>query len=121
MRWVRSWDVPSDSSDRLYKVSQAESGAFGCSCPAWTFRGRRGGQRTDCKHIARLKVALAGERMTASAIPASSTPPAGAAVANITRPRLSEVIGTAPACPAGPVLEGALEQLLDSFLKGEKA
>ena len=48
-KWLRKWNVESHSSNRIYVVSESESGEWGCSCPVWKFR------RLECKHIAEIK------------------------------------------------------------------
>jgi hypothetical protein len=48
-RWVRGWDVESDSSDKIYRVSLGDNEEWGCSCPVWKFR------RQECKHILKIK------------------------------------------------------------------
>jgi hypothetical protein len=53
--WIESWEVQG-SGTKFYKVSKDVNGCFGCSCPAWI---NEKGQKTDCKHILRIKLALA--------------------------------------------------------------
>lgn len=48
-RWVRGWDVESDSSDSVYRVSISDQEEWGCSCPVWKFR------RQVCKHILKIQ------------------------------------------------------------------
>jgi len=48
-RWVRGWDVESDSSDTVYRVSISDNEEWGCSCPVWKFR------RQICKHILKVQ------------------------------------------------------------------
>ena len=50
-KWIRRWDVPSESDpEKSYVVAQDVDGDYGCSCPAWRFRGRR-----ECRHIEAVK------------------------------------------------------------------
>jgi hypothetical protein len=51
-RWVRGWDVESDSSDTIYRVSVSDNEEWGCSCPVWKFR------RVECKHIMKIKAEI---------------------------------------------------------------
>ena len=44
-KWIQKWKVPSNTSDKVYTVSIAEDGTWGCSCPAWKFH------RKQCDHI----------------------------------------------------------------------
>ena len=44
MPWVEQWEVVG-SKGTIYKVSRADDGTWGCSCPNWIHR------HTDCKHI----------------------------------------------------------------------
>jgi hypothetical protein len=49
MKWVDQWHVTSRSSGKVYTVSLADDGTWGCSCPRWIFA------REDCKHIKEVK------------------------------------------------------------------
>jgi hypothetical protein len=51
-RWVRKWEVESESSEKIYVVAQNDMGEYGCSCPAWKFQ--RGENNKPCKHILRI-------------------------------------------------------------------
>ena len=51
MKWIKKWKVPSNSNpNKIYTVSQADDGTYGCSCPHWCFR------RQECSHIAYIKI-----------------------------------------------------------------
>jgi len=50
MKWIRKWDIESESSNKKYVVSLSDEDTWGCSCPAWKFR------RQECKHIVRVKL-----------------------------------------------------------------
>jgi len=49
-RWIQSWSVSSDTSDKMYTVSIDRDGIYGCSCPSWKF-GRKKLKNEECKHI----------------------------------------------------------------------
>ena len=49
---IAKFNVPSNSSSRVYVVSQYDDGSWACSCPAWIFKK---GQRVDCKHIYEIR------------------------------------------------------------------
>ncbi len=52
-------DIPSESSDRIYRVSQSTSHkGFECSCPSWLFQKLPPSQRTPCKHIRAMSPVL---------------------------------------------------------------
>ena len=52
-------EVRSESSNRLYVVSQAKaSGEWQCSCPGWIMK--RAGKPRGCKHLGAMMPALAG-------------------------------------------------------------
>lgn len=52
-------EVRSESSNRLYVVSQAKaSGEWQCSCPGWVMK--RPGKPRGCKHLNAMLPALAG-------------------------------------------------------------
>lgn len=52
--------VKSQSSNRLYVVSQAKSsGEWQCSCPAWVMK--KPGKPRGCKHLKAILPALAGD------------------------------------------------------------
>lgn len=51
-RWVRGWDIHSDSSDSVYRVSISDNQEWGCSCPVWKFR------RQVCKHILQVQAEI---------------------------------------------------------------
>lgn len=45
-------EIPSESSDRIYRVSQnIEKGYYACGCPAWIFQKAAPEDRTPCKHL----------------------------------------------------------------------
>lgn len=46
-------DIVSQSSGRIYTISQDEDGKLSCNCPAWIFKARRNlqGDNRFCKHI----------------------------------------------------------------------
>lgn len=47
--WVANWSVQSKTEpEKLYVVSRAVGGHYGCSCPAWKFAKA---PKPDCKHI----------------------------------------------------------------------
>jgi len=53
-RWIKHWEVESTTRAGLsYKVSQAEDGSWGCSCPQWKFR-----KQLICKHIVEVQSQL---------------------------------------------------------------
>ena len=53
-RWIKRWEVESTTRAGLsYKVSQAEDGSWGCSCPQWRFR-----KQLICKHIVEVQSRL---------------------------------------------------------------
>lgn len=53
-RWIKHWEVESTTKAGLsYKVSQAEDGSWGCSCPQWKFR-----KQPICKHIVEVQSQL---------------------------------------------------------------
>lgn len=51
MKWIEQWHVKSSSGSKVYTVSRADDGTWGCSCLGWT-RGRN-----ECKHIRAIKAA----------------------------------------------------------------
>ena len=51
MKWIKKWNVPSDSGNGEYVVSLSDEDTYGCSCKAWT----RHFPREDCKHILLVK------------------------------------------------------------------
>ena len=62
MNWISKMTVRGSRGD-LYTVSVAESGAWGCSCPAWRFKKKdhATGERPDCKHIIATKAGMVDE------------------------------------------------------------
>jgi hypothetical protein len=56
MKYQKQWEVPSDSSEKTYKVSLTMTDQYKCSCPNWIFRCQKTGD--DCKHIADVKNGL---------------------------------------------------------------
>ncbi|MBA7647677.1 hypothetical protein ES703_55455 [subsurface metagenome] len=50
MKWIKKWNVESESGNGSYVVSLSEKNEWGCSCPVWKFR------RQECKHIRRVKL-----------------------------------------------------------------
>lgn len=50
-KWIRKWNVPSDSGNGEYVVSLSDQDTYGCSCKAWTMHF----PRQDCKHIDLVK------------------------------------------------------------------
>jgi hypothetical protein len=49
-------EVPSTSSDKMYRVWVGELGPIFCECPAHKFtRGKPAGQRPDCKHMKAIR------------------------------------------------------------------
>ena len=44
MTWIKKWEV-SGSNGKIWIVSLADDGHWGCSCPVWKFR------RVECHHI----------------------------------------------------------------------
>ena len=45
-------DIPSETSDRIYKVSQnIDKGFYACGCPAWIFQKAAPQDRKPCKHL----------------------------------------------------------------------
>lgn len=50
MKWIKKWNVESESGNGNYVVSLSDQNIWGCSCPAWKFR------RQECKHIMRVKL-----------------------------------------------------------------
>lgn len=50
--YVKSWDIPSSSSSKIYKVSQRADGNFSCDCPGHKFKPA---PKPDCKHIREVK------------------------------------------------------------------
>jgi hypothetical protein len=58
--WTNRFEIKSESSNRVYIVSQNKSsGEWGCSCPGW--RIMRNGVR-KCKHLSSLGLLGAGDR-----------------------------------------------------------
>ena len=48
--WTNRIEIRSESSDRLYVVSQhKETAEWGCSCPAWIIK--KPGKPRTCKHL----------------------------------------------------------------------
>jgi hypothetical protein len=45
--YIRSWDIESSTSDKVYKVSQRADGSLACNCPAWKFHKA---PKVDCRH-----------------------------------------------------------------------
>ena len=63
MVWQKTWDVSSDSdTSKVYRVSLATDGTWGCSCPAWIYK-KRGEPRKICRHILRKQLELSHEKM----------------------------------------------------------
>jgi len=58
-KWTKKWDVPG-SNGKTWRVSIAEDGTWGCSCPVWKFR------RQECHHI---KLVQAGGGAECSELP----------------------------------------------------
>jgi len=50
MKWIKKWNIKSESGKGNYVVSLSDKNEWGCSCPAWKFR------RQECKHIIRVKL-----------------------------------------------------------------
>jgi hypothetical protein len=50
MKWIKKWNVESESGKGSYVVSLSDQNEWGCSCPVWKFR------RQECKHIRRVKL-----------------------------------------------------------------
>lgn len=50
MKWIKKWNIKSESGKGSYVVSLSDKNEWGCSCPAWKFR------RQECKHIIRVKL-----------------------------------------------------------------
>ena len=50
MKWIKKWNIKSESGNGIYVVSLSDKDEWGCSCPAWKFR------RQECKHIIRVKL-----------------------------------------------------------------
>jgi hypothetical protein len=47
--WTNRFEIRSSTSNRVYRIAQSKTGRhWGCSCPAWIYRGR------DCKHLRTL-------------------------------------------------------------------
>ena len=47
-QWKNRFQIKSESSERLYTISQSKSGKFwGCSCPGWI-------RHKSCKHLSAL-------------------------------------------------------------------
>lgn len=47
-QWTNRFEIPSETSDRIYVVSQHKHNRhWGCSCPAWRIR-------RECKHLRAL-------------------------------------------------------------------
>lgn len=62
-RWIRYWEVESSnplSETKTWRVSQAQDGSFGCSCPAWKFAKA---PKPDCKHIRFIRTKLRPENV----------------------------------------------------------
>ena len=58
MNWVRRIEARGSRGD-LYTVAISDTGAWGCSCPAWRFKKKdHTGVRQDCKHIVAVKAGL---------------------------------------------------------------
>jgi hypothetical protein len=70
--YARQWDVGSftDSTKKPYKVSERQDGRWECSCPRWINHM----PRTDCKHIDKVKRAVA-LNPTSSVFTVPNTPP----------------------------------------------
>lgn len=73
-RWEASWNVESDSSDKVYVVSYAriENGGsahdvWGCTCPRWINQRGSPEDRPPCKHIRKIKGQLALQGATTTA------------------------------------------------------
>jgi hypothetical protein len=49
VKWIKSWQVKSESGNGVYTVSLSDTGEYGCSCPVWKFK------REECKHIRYVK------------------------------------------------------------------
>ena len=50
MKWIKKWNIKSESGNGSYVVSLSDQNTYGCSCPAWKFR------RQECKHIIRVRL-----------------------------------------------------------------
>ena len=49
-QWINRFEIRSETSSRVYVVSQNKAGRFwGCSCPGWRTRRR-------CKHLSEIGV-----------------------------------------------------------------
>jgi hypothetical protein len=48
MKWKKTWEIESGSSGKTYRVSIADDGTLGCSCPRWKFAKH---PKPACKHI----------------------------------------------------------------------
>lgn len=58
MNWVRRIEARGSQGD-VYTVAISDTGAWGCSCPAWRFKKKdHTGLRPDCKHIVAAKAGL---------------------------------------------------------------
>lgn len=50
MKWIKKWNIKSESGNGSYVVSLSNENTWGCSCPVWKFR------RQECKHIIRVRL-----------------------------------------------------------------
>jgi len=50
MKWIKKWEIKSESGNGSYVVSLSDKNEWGCSCPVWKFR------RQGCKHIKGVKL-----------------------------------------------------------------
>ena len=50
MKWIKKWNIKSESGNGNYVVSLSDKNEWGCSCPDWKLR------RQECKHIIRVKL-----------------------------------------------------------------
>jgi len=50
LKWIKKWNIESESGNGNYVVSLSDENEWGCSCPVWKFR------RQECKHIKRVKL-----------------------------------------------------------------